>query len=225
MIKNTPYFRKALELVDEDKTIPNSYQIDLSEYYSTQHAIIRTNNDAWILGDAYYEALDREERSLVENVFDKDKPVAMFLIQQVMLDEKLIEKKTFSSKKERLVWLKENSNLMKGRTKKKFKFPVIGSLAGLGAGSMPAGILVLNSAIAVSNSLYVVAATVVAGLGAGLFFNTPPLTVEQPDTDIYVLTEKGHRVLETNNEVVEISHGTAELEYFDLSSGAEKVNG
>lgn len=237
MIKDTPYFKFYLQEVNESKVLASSSEDKLyqatSDYYK-KIGVIKfvhetpglkphgsASNSVWVIKQDIFKKLDEEEQDLVTNVFDKNKNVLNFLLEEVALENGFVQVKYFNNHDEAMKWLTKNSNIpfLKSPTKAKLEDISMGAATTV----LPVGLLSslgfgLGSVTAVGTTVLV--ATIVS---LRSLVSVPNRTREYiKETDFYELTEKGteHLDEEINNEII----NSIELEYLELDTDNKKVN-
>lgn len=236
MIKNTPYFRAYLKEVDENNTlISASYDPILkatSDYYEKIGAIKyvqggtrfprqgEATNATWLIKPQVFKTLDEDEQDLITNIYDKNKDVLLFVLEEVALEENLVDKKVFENNDEARKWLKANSSIsfLKNPTKAKMEDISLGAASTV----LPIG---LASSIAFGiGSAASLAATLLLGAAVSVrsLFSVSNRTREFiVSTDFYVLNNKGLEVLNDGVPITEIKKDS-ELEYLEVEAESNK---
>lgn len=235
MIKDTPYFKFYLQKVSENKILTVSSEDKLyqaaADYYEKIGVIKFVHNNpglkpqgsasnaVWVIKPNIFKKLDEEEQDLVTNVFDKNKNVLNFLLEEVALEEQFVQAKPFNNHEEAVKWLRKNSEIpfLKNPTKAKLEDISMGAATTV----LPVGLLSslgfgLGSVTAVGTTVLV--ATIIS---LRSLVSVPNRTREYiRETDFYEVTEQGVKLLheETNNNII----NNIELEYLELDTDSDK---
>lgn len=238
MIKDTPYFRAYLKEVDENNTLISASYDPIfkatSDYYEKIGAIKyvqggtrlpregEATNATWLVKPQVFKTLDEDEQDLITNIYDKNKDVLLFVLEEVALEENLVDKKVFENNDDARKWLKANSNIafLKNPTKAKIDDISIGAAStvlpiGL-ASSIAFGI---GSAASVAATLLLGAVVSVRSL-LSVSNRTRDFIVS---TDFYVLNNHGLQVLNDGVPITEIKKDS-ELEYLEVEAESKKLD-